>query len=134
MNPEDLRGKARRRWRAAERGKRAHWTREVVERGALATFEASQAIWEHLRGLLRPDWPTPLNAKITPTGRTELLSRLDEAMREAFEKARQELPGVRAQLRKDTRRARGHKATLVRPYEVSGRSMALMVLADLGLF
>jgi len=58
MNPEDLRAYARRNWRAAEMGKREHWAREVAERGSLATFEASQALWEHVRGL-RPDWPTP---------------------------------------------------------------------------
>ncbi len=58
MNPEDLRAYARRNWRAAEMRKREHWAREVAERGPLATFEASQALWEHMRRL-RPDWPSP---------------------------------------------------------------------------
>jgi len=50
------------------------------------------------------------------------LSRLDEAIREAFEKARQELLWVRENLRKDTQRPRGRKATLVQPYRVSALS------------
>jgi hypothetical protein len=58
MNAEDLRAYARRDWRAAEVRKRDHWARELAERGALATFEASQALWEHVR-CIRPDWPTP---------------------------------------------------------------------------
>jgi hypothetical protein len=33
-----------------------HWARELTERGALVTFEASQALWEHIRRV-RPDWP-----------------------------------------------------------------------------
>ncbi len=58
VNLDDLRAYARRDWRAAERGKREYWAREVAERGPLATFEASQALWEHMRRL-RPDWPSP---------------------------------------------------------------------------
>ena len=58
MNAEDLRAYAQRDWHAAEMRKRDHWAREVAERGSLATFEASQALWEHVR-CLRPDWPTP---------------------------------------------------------------------------
>lgn len=57
-----------------------------------------------------------LDAKLKRTHRTVRLSRLDEASREAFGKARQELLGVRATLRKDTHRPRGLKATLVQPY------------------
>ncbi len=58
VNPEDLRAYARRAWHAAEALKQEHWAREVAERGCLATFEASQALWEHMRRL-RPDWPSP---------------------------------------------------------------------------
>ena len=25
-----------------------HWAREIAQRGPLATFEASQALWEHM--------------------------------------------------------------------------------------
>jgi len=58
VNPEDLRAYARRAWHAVEALKQEHWAREVAERGCLATFEASQALWEHMRRL-RPDWPSP---------------------------------------------------------------------------
>lgn len=57
-----------------------------------------------------------------PARRRVRLSRLDEAIRETFEKARKELLGVRAMLRRDTQRPRGRKATLVQPYRVSARS------------
>ena len=57
MKPEDLRAYARRAWHVAERLKQEHWAREVVEHGPRATFEASQALWEHMRAL-RPDWPS----------------------------------------------------------------------------
>jgi hypothetical protein len=63
-----------------------------------------------------------LDAKHKPTRRRAHLSRLDEAIREAFEKARTELLWVRESLRKDTQRPRGRKATLVQPYRVSARS------------
>lgn len=63
-----------------------------------------------------------LDAKHKPTRRRVRLSRLDEALREAFEKARKELLWVREILRKDTQRPRGRKATLVQPYRVSVRS------------
>jgi hypothetical protein len=58
MNPEDVRAYARRAWHAAEALKQEHWAREVAERGRLATFEASQALWAHMRRV-RPDWPSP---------------------------------------------------------------------------
>ena len=56
MKREDLRAYAQRAWHAAETLKQEDWAREVAERGPLATFEASQALWEHMR-FLRPDWP-----------------------------------------------------------------------------
>ena len=65
-----------------------------------------------------------LDAKHKPTRRRAHLSRLDEAIREAFEKARTELLWVRESLRKDTQRPRGRKATLVQPYRVSARAMS----------
>jgi hypothetical protein len=65
-----------------------------------------------------------LDAKHKPTRRRAHLFRLDEAIRETFEKARKELLGVRESLRKDTQRPRGRKATLVQPYRVSARSMS----------
>ena len=58
MNPDDLRAYARRDWRETERRKWEHWAREIALRGPLATFEASEVLREHMRGL-RPDWPSP---------------------------------------------------------------------------
>ena len=58
MNPEDLRAYAQRAWHVAEALKQEHWARGVGERGRMATFEASQVLWEHMRRL-RPDWPSP---------------------------------------------------------------------------
>ena len=58
MKQEDVRAYAQRAWPRAERLKQEHWAREIAERGPLATFEASQALWEHMRSL-RPDWPSP---------------------------------------------------------------------------
>ena len=53
-----MRAYAQRAWQRAERLKQEHWAREIAERGPLATFEASQALWQHMRSL-RPDWPSP---------------------------------------------------------------------------
>jgi hypothetical protein len=58
VNLEDVREYARRNWRTAEMRKREHWARELVERGPLATFQASQMLWEYMRRV-RPDWPSP---------------------------------------------------------------------------
>ena len=58
MNPEDLRAYAQRAWHVAEALEQGHWAREVAERGYVATFEASEVLWEHMRRL-RPDWPAP---------------------------------------------------------------------------
>jgi hypothetical protein len=74
--------------------------------------------WEFTPSIVRHE----LDAKHTRTHRTVRLTRLDEGIRAAFEKARTELLGVRAMLRQDTQRPRGRKATLVQPYRVSARS------------
>jgi hypothetical protein len=60
-----------------------------------------------------------LDANLKPTGRTVRLTRLDEALRETFGKARQELLWVRANLRQATQRPRGRKAKLVQPFRIS---------------
>lgn len=57
MTPEHLRAYAQRAWHVAEALEQDHWAREVAQRGPMATFEASQALWEHMRAL-RPDWPS----------------------------------------------------------------------------
>lgn len=62
-----------------------------------------------------------LDATHKPTGRTVRLSRLDEAIRDAFGRARKELLWVREDLHADTQRPQGRKATLVEPSRVSTR-------------
>ena len=57
MNPAELRAYARRAWDVGERLEREHWRQEIAARGPLATFEASQVLWEHMRRV-RPDWPS----------------------------------------------------------------------------
>jgi hypothetical protein len=78
--------------------------RVIAELGQLSRWEFTPPIVRH-----------ELDAKLTPTHRTVRLSRLDEAVRAAFAKARTELLWVREALRKDTERPRGRKATLVQP-------------------
>src|SRR5262245_5346793 len=53
----DVKAYAARAWHLAAELKQDHWARELAERGPLATFEASQALLEHMR-CLRPDWPS----------------------------------------------------------------------------
>ena len=56
MRDDDLRAYARRPWSRAEALKGEHWARELSH-NPLATFEASQALWVHMRQV-NPDWPT----------------------------------------------------------------------------
>ena len=58
MTPEDLRACAQRAWHVAEALEQDHWAREVAPRGPLATFEASQALWE---------WTTSSSRRMPPT-------------------------------------------------------------------
>ena len=56
MHDDDLRAYAGRPWHVAAGLKEEHWARELA-RNSLATFEASQALWVHMRQV-NPDWPT----------------------------------------------------------------------------
>lgn len=58
MDPQLLRACAGRAWPLVAAHKRAYWTRAHREGDGLASFEASQALWVHMRNL-RPEWPTP---------------------------------------------------------------------------
>jgi hypothetical protein len=78
VNPDDLRAYAGRDWRGAEWRKREHWAREIALRGPLATFEASQALWEHMRRL-RPDWPPPEERRADLAHHIALKRALDKA-------------------------------------------------------
>jgi len=56
VHDDDLRAYARRPWHVAAALKQEHWIRELA-RNPLATFEASQALWVHMRQI-NPGWPT----------------------------------------------------------------------------
>ena len=56
VHDEDLRAYACRPWHVATELKQEYWAREL-SRNPLATFEASQALWVHMRQV-NPDWPT----------------------------------------------------------------------------
>ena len=56
MRDDDLRAYADRPWPRVEASKHTHWAREL-SRDPLATFEASQALWVHMRRI-NPTWPT----------------------------------------------------------------------------
>lgn len=58
MDPQLVRDYAGRAWHLVAAHKRDYWARALRERGELATFEVSQALWVHMRGL-RPEWPRP---------------------------------------------------------------------------
>jgi len=57
MNAADLKAYAARTWDLVSAVEHEHWARELAERGPLATFDISQALYEHMRGLC-PDWPS----------------------------------------------------------------------------
>jgi len=75
------------------------------------------------------DWQFPpielkeLDAKLRPTRRIVKLSRLDENRRRTFERARQGLLGIQRELHDATRRPRGRKARLVKPFGVAPFSL-----------
>lgn len=56
MHDDDLRAYANRPWPSVEALKQRHWARELSN-NPLATFEASQALWVHMRQV-NPEWPT----------------------------------------------------------------------------
>lgn len=56
MHDDDLRAYSRRPWHVTAALKQEHWAREF-SRNPLATFEASQALWIHMRQI-NPGWPT----------------------------------------------------------------------------
>jgi hypothetical protein len=57
MDARDVRAYAERDWGALAAAKQEHWVREFAARGALATFDASQVLWRHMRQL-HPEWPS----------------------------------------------------------------------------
>jgi hypothetical protein len=67
-------------WEAAAALKGAHWAREFAARGAAATFEASAALWQHMR-IVRPDWPTDEDRRDDLAHHIALKRAIDRAAR-----------------------------------------------------
>jgi hypothetical protein len=78
MTPEHLRAYAQRAWHVAGALEPDHWAREIAQRGPLATFEASQALWKHMRAL-RPDWPSDEERRHDLAGHIALKRLIDGA-------------------------------------------------------
>ena len=72
-----MRAYARRAWGLAEALKQEHWARELSA-NPLATFEASQALWVHMRQI-NPDWPTEAERREDLAHHVELKRAIDRA-------------------------------------------------------
>jgi hypothetical protein len=129
---------------AAGASRDPHYKATPEERGALRPLlDVVERVIADLERLIQWKFTPPivlqkLDENLEPTGRMEHLTRLDEALRETFGKARQELLWVRASLRQDTQRPRGRKAKLVQPFRASAlpkrarrRELVKMVRAQL---
>lgn len=79
VRDDDLRAYAHRPWGVAEALKQEHWARELAA-NPLATFEASQALWVHMRQI-NPDWPTEAERQEDLAHHLELKRTLDRAAR-----------------------------------------------------
>lgn len=77
---EDVRAYAQRPWHVLVELEREHWAREHAERGPIATFEASQALWVHMRQV-RPDWPTEADRQADLAHHIALKQAIDRAAR-----------------------------------------------------
>jgi len=77
VHDDDVRAYAHRAWRLAEALKREHWARELSH-DPLATFEASQALWVHMRQV-NPDWPTEAERREDLTHHVALKRAIDRA-------------------------------------------------------
>lgn len=78
VHPDDLRAYAQRPWHVLAALETDHWARELVTRGPLATLEASQALWAHMRRV-RPDWPTEADRDADLAHHVALKQAIDRA-------------------------------------------------------
>jgi hypothetical protein len=78
MKPDDVRAYADRSWHRLRELEHEHWAREFAARGPLATFEASQALWAHMR-CVRPEWPTEEDRRADLAHHIALKQALDRA-------------------------------------------------------
>jgi hypothetical protein len=77
VHDSDVRAYAHRTWSAGEALKREHWARELAN-DPLATFQASQALWVHMRQV-NPDWPTDAERREDLAHHVELKRAIDRA-------------------------------------------------------
>jgi len=80
VNDDDVRAYAQRAWHVLTELERDHWARELSEHGPLATLEASQALWAHMRRV-RPDWPTETDRSADLAHHVVLKQAIDRAAR-----------------------------------------------------
>lgn len=78
MHSDDLRAYAGRAWHVLAALEHDHWARELATRGPLATLEASQALWVHMRSV-RPDWPTEADRRADLAQHVALKQAIDRA-------------------------------------------------------
>jgi hypothetical protein len=78
VDPRHLRAYAARPWNLVAARKRAFWANARQDRGVLATFEASQALWVHMRRV-RPDWPSAAERQADRAHHVALKRALDRA-------------------------------------------------------
>ena len=83
----DVRAYAARAWRLPAELEQEHWTRELIERGPLATFDVSQALLEHMRPV-RPDWPSEAERREDPAHHVAPKRAIDGAARAFVSAAR----------------------------------------------
>jgi len=77
VDDDDLPAYAHRPWRVVAAQKQEHWAREL-SKNPLATFEASQALWVHMRPV-NPDWPTEAERREDLAHHIELKRAIDRA-------------------------------------------------------
>jgi hypothetical protein len=80
MDARHLQAYAARPWHLVAAHKSAYWASVRRQRGALATFEASQTLWIHMRQV-RPDWPAPTDRQADLAHHVALKRALDRAAR-----------------------------------------------------
>jgi hypothetical protein len=74
----DVQAYAQRPWATVEASKRDHWASEFARRGPEASFQASQALWVHMRAL-RPDWPSVEERRADLAHHVEFKRAIDRA-------------------------------------------------------
>ena len=80
LDPESARAYLQRGWGEAKALDRAHWASERRDRGSAATLEIASSLFEHMRRV-RPEWPTPEEARVDLEHHVRLKALLDRTAR-----------------------------------------------------